>query len=157
MATKKTSKSTHDKSNTAPKRGGNRRRTSPDMIDVAQRQTEALRLRQSGRTFQEIADELGYSDASGARNAVLAALQTTVVEPNNEVRQLELSRLDALLASLWPTAMTGDQGAIDRILKILERRSKMLGLDAAPKMPVGDIDDLIQAELDRIAGLEATA
>jgi hypothetical protein len=143
-------KSNHDK----PKRGGNHRRsTSPDMVDAALRQTEALRLRQSGMTFQEIADVLGYADPTGARGAVLAALQTTVVEPNNEMRSLELTRLDALLAALWPTALAGDQGAIDRVLKIQERRAKMLGLDAPPKMPVGDIDELIAAELERLAAI----
>jgi hypothetical protein len=71
------------------------------------------------------------------------------------MRSLELMHLDALQDALWPSGIAGDQGAVDRILKIMERRARILGLDAAPKLPQGEIDELIQRELDRIAGLEA--
>lgn len=146
-------KATHSKS-TKPR--GNRRKTAPQMVDAALSQTEALRLRQSGATFQQIADRLGYSDRSGAHRAVMAALKESVTEPNAEMRSLELSDLASLQDALWPSANAGDQGAVDRVLKIMERRAKILGLDAAPKLPQGDIDELIQQELERIAGLEAS-
>src|SRR5262249_5396385 len=126
-------KSTHAKSKSRPKRGGNRRKTSADMIDAALRQTEALRLRQAGNTFAQIAEMLGYSDPSGARNAVMAALRENVTEPNAEMRALELARLDALHAALWSEALAGDLPTVDRILKLMERRAKILGLDASPK------------------------
>jgi len=45
------SKSQHVKSQERPRRGGNRRESSADMIDAKLRQTEALRLRQAGHTF----------------------------------------------------------------------------------------------------------
>jgi hypothetical protein len=158
------SKSHHGKSQSAPKsrskpkRGGDRRPASADMISSALRQTDALSLRQAGKTFAEIAVELGYSDHSGARNAVLAALRENVAEPNAEMRALELSRLDALQAALWTKATNGDLGSVDRVLKLMERRAKILGLDAPPQKPAeGDIDDLIQRELDRIGGLEEPA
>jgi hypothetical protein len=143
------------KAKSAPKRGGDRRPTSADMISSALRQTDALSLRLAGKTFAEIAAELGYSDKSGARNAVMAALRENVAEPNAEMRALELSRLDALQAALWTKATNGDLGSVDRVLKLMERRAKILGLDAPPQKPAeGDIDDLIQRELDRIGGLE---
>ncbi|HEY7183851.1 MAG TPA: hypothetical protein VIC84_20635 [Blastocatellia bacterium] len=131
-------KSNHGKSKSAskPKRGGNRRKTSADMVDVALRQTEALRLRQAGNTFEQIATKLRYSDPSGARNAVLAALRENVTEPNAEMRALELARLDALHAALWSKARLGDLGAVDRVLKLMERRAKMLGLDARQAVDV---------------------
>lgn len=151
------SKSQHAKSKSTPKRGGNRRKSSADMIDAALRQTEALRLRQSGSTFAEIAEALGYSDPSGARNAVMAALRENVSEPNAEMRALELARLDALHAALWPAAMGGDLPSVDRVLKLMERRAKILGLDATPKAGEDDLDELIQRELNRIAGLEESS
>jgi hypothetical protein len=142
----------------APKRGGDRRKSSADMISAALRQTSALSLRQSGKTFAEIAAELGYSDPSGARNAVMAALRENVAEPNAEMRSLELSRLDILQSALWTKALAGDLGSVDRVLKLMERRAKILGLDAPPpKGADGDLDDLIQRELDRINGLEEPA
>ena len=162
IATRKT-KSNHGKSKNVvksaakPKRGGDRRKTSDDMISAALRQTDALGLRQSGKTFAEIAAQLGYSDPSGARNAVLAALRDNVTEPNAEMRTLELARLDALHEALWVKALGGDLGAIDRILKLMERRAKILGLDAPPQRADEDIDELIRRELGRIAGLEEPA
>jgi|SRR5215813_5942998 len=157
MATKKPvgkTKLNHVKLKSKPKRGGNRSKTSADMIDASMRQTEALRLRQSGHTFAKIAAALGYSDPACARDAVLAALRDNVTEPNAEMRSLELARLDTLHGALWTKALGGDLGAIDRILKLMERRAKILGLDAPPKAPDGDLDELIQRELGRIAGLE---
>lgn len=125
------------------------------MVDAALSQTEALRLRQQGFTFEQIATRLGYSDRSGAYRAVMVALKETTTEPNAEMRSLELSDLASLQDALWPSAIGGDQGAVDRVLKIMERRAKILGLDAAPKLPTGELDELIQAELERIAGLAA--
>jgi hypothetical protein len=159
--TRAPSKSHHGKSQSGvkaaskPTRGGDRRPTSADMISAALRQNDALSLRQSGKTFAEIAAKLGYSDHSGARNAVMAALRENVAEPNAEMRALELSRLDALQSALWSSALGGKLGSVDRVLKLMERRAKILGLDAPPpKTAEGDLDDLIQREFDRINGLE---
>jgi hypothetical protein len=41
---------------------------------------------------------------------------------------LELDRLDVMLAGLWPQAAAGEVSAVDRVLKIGERRDKLLGL-----------------------------
>src|SRR5262245_7146320 len=161
MVTKKPAGKTklnHVKLKSKPKRGGNRSKTSADMIDAVMRQTEALRLRQSGHTFAKIAAALGYSDPGCARDAVLAALRDNVTEPNAEMRALELARLDALHEALWEKALGGDLPAVDRVLKVMERRSKMLGLDAPPAKPTdGDLDEQIQREFDRINGLEDPA
>lgn len=43
---------------------------------------------------------------------------------------LELDRLDALTKTLWTAASDGDLMAVDRILKIQQRRAALLGLDA---------------------------
>ncbi len=59
------------------------------------------------------------------------ALDKTLQEPAENLRQLELERLDAMLTAIWPQALNGYLGAIDRVLKIIERRSKLLGLENA--------------------------
>jgi hypothetical protein len=46
-----------------------------------------------------------------------------------EVRTLELDRLDALWLSQYDKAKKGDVSALDRCLKIMDRRAKYLGLD----------------------------
>jgi len=51
------------------------------------------------------------------------------------VRDLELQRLDDLYTKAWDLVDAGgSETAIDRCLRIMERRSKLLGLDAAEKV-----------------------
>jgi hypothetical protein len=61
---------------------------------------------------------------------VSRALAATIEQPAQELRQLEAERLDAMTAALWPRAMDGDLRATDRILGIMDRRARLLGLDA---------------------------
>jgi len=51
------------------------------------------------------------------------------------VRDLELQRLDDLYLIAYRAIIDGyDLAGIDRCLRIMERRSKLLGLDAAEKV-----------------------
>ena len=109
--------------------------SSPRRIAAAERQRLALELRKAGVTFEEIANQLGYSKA-GAYKAVTSALQKTLQEPADEVRTLAVTRLDKLLTAMWPQARQGNQGAVDRVLRIEERRAKLLGLDAPTRTDV---------------------
>ena len=42
----------------------------------------------------------------------------------------EIARLDGMLEKLWPKARRGEVSAVDRVLKIGERRAKLLGIEA---------------------------
>jgi hypothetical protein len=126
-------------------------------MTAREREARALELRKQGWTHREIGDGLGISE-SGARdicNRVLARLETASTETAEEVRRLELERLDGLEKKAAEVLMKQhvfvnsgrivydgearliDDGptlsAIDRLLKIQERRSKLLGLDAPEK------------------------
>jgi hypothetical protein len=76
---------------------------------------------------------LGYKSASGAEQAVRSAIRKVLQEPAEAVRELEAMRLDALLQALWGKALDGDVLVIDRVLKIMDRRARLLGLDAPTK------------------------
>ena len=126
--------------------------------DTAERDAEAARLRTRGWDYPRIAEHLGFAGRSGAYAAVQRALKLTVEEPAAEVRAMELERLDRLYEAavgvLERHHVTVSQGrvvqldgeplpddgpvlqAIDRLLKIQERRARLLGLDAAQKMDV---------------------
>jgi hypothetical protein len=41
-----------------------------------------------------------------------------------------------MLLALWPQVLKGNQGAIDRALRVMERRAKLLGLDAPTRQEV---------------------
>jgi hypothetical protein len=109
---------------------------SPRRLQAAERQTQALELRKAGVTYDAIAQRLGYKGAQGAYEAISAALLRTQQEPAEEVRQLELGRLDKLLTAIWPAALKGEYPAVDRVLKIMERRACLQGLDAPRKLDV---------------------
>lgn len=101
-----------------------------DAVKASDKQLTALRLRKAGVSYLDIAQQLGYRGASGAHAAVKSALKRTLQEPADELRNLELERLDAMLMGIWQQCQNGNQGAIDRALRIMERRAKLLGLDA---------------------------
>ena len=99
-------------------------------VEHVEKQAEALRLRKAGKTFEQIAQALGYTNRGTAYQLVMQALKATIQEPADDLRKLEAERLDALLDALWPTAIAGKWLAVDRCLAIMDRRAKLLGLDA---------------------------
>ncbi|UCE08150.1 MAG: hypothetical protein JSW07_09045, partial [bacterium] len=56
-------------------------------------------------------------------------MRNDLAEDGREVQQIELARLDDLFNAIWGKAMDGKLPECDRILKIMERREKLLGLD----------------------------
>lgn len=104
--------------------------TSPRRLVVMERQRQALELRKEGHTFAVIATKLGWKDQRGAFEAVKSALKKVLRPPAETLRTLDLERLDTALLSLWPRVRTGDPKAINTMLRILERRARLLGLDS---------------------------
>lgn len=104
-------------------------RTSPRRLDVAARRARALELRRAGVRYADIAAWLGYRSRSAACQDVTRALDGIIREPGEEVLAAELDRLDRMLTGLWPAARSGDVQAVDRVLRIMDRRARYLGLD----------------------------
>lgn len=98
-------------------------------IKAHERHLAALELRKAGASYQTIAERLGYRSSSGAHKAVSSALKATLREPADELRELEVTRLDAALLAIWRRVQSGDERAIDRLLGIMKRRAALLGLD----------------------------
>lgn len=87
--------------------------------EVAQR---VLNLRRGGASFDAISQALNLTPDT-ARACFDVALGTV----DTEVQQaLELDRLDRLHMAVWPKATSGDLDAVDRLLRISERRDKVL-------------------------------
>lgn len=99
---------------------------------AAERALQALELRKAGATYDAIARQCGYAGKGAAYNAVQRELQRCMQEPADDVRQLEIMRLDDLYRAMVPKALKGDTWSVDRCLKIMERRAALLGLDARP-------------------------
>lgn len=129
-------------------------------IHTAERDGEAARLRARGLSLREIADRLGFAHESGAHRAIARAVSSAPVEAARELRTHEFVYLDTIMAEAWRVVNTmhpvvshggkvveGPDGqplrndgptiaALNLLLKVSERRSKLLGLDAAKRYEV---------------------
>jgi predicted DNA-binding protein (UPF0251 family) len=110
-------------------------KTGPRKVRSAQRRAEVMRLREEGHKFPEIGRRLGISHVAAwkhcQRGLEEAAKQLT--ESAETIRAIELNRLDRALVKVFRKVDQGDLAAVDRLIKIQERRAKLLGLDAAEK------------------------
>jgi len=121
--------------------------TSASRIKTAQRRAVVLAKRLSGMHYRQIAQEVleefgaeelpkhwdelyAYKDVKRE----LDRLNRERDETTAAIRRLEVERLDALLRTLWPKR--ADPPVTDRILKIVERRAKLLGLDAPERKDI---------------------
>jgi hypothetical protein len=137
-----------------------RRNPDPEM-PVTARQAEACRYRRQGHSYREIGRMMGISP-SAAHNHVATALRNEMAWRKatvEEVREIELDRLDAML--LVATTMIEDENRPDKTrlaavacaLGIGDRRSKLLGLDTAVQPAddsfITDTDELIRRIRER--------
>ena len=83
----------------------------------------------NGATYEQAAQQAGYATRSGAYKALWKAVDSRVAEAVDEHRALEIARLDALQLAVWDHAMAGDVKALNAVLRIIEQRSRLLGLD----------------------------
>lgn len=117
-------------------------RTSAAKARTLEYQAQALELRRAGKGYTEIGRTLGLSRSHAHRlvQAGLADAVEQIGEASEHLRAQEVDRLDALLASVWPQARRANLGAVDRVIKIMERRARLLGLDAPEKKALGGLD-----------------
>jgi hypothetical protein len=99
-------------------------------IEAYEKDRRALELRKEGLTYEEISEQLGYSTPSASYKAVMRRLRDMDRPAVSMLRELEVQRLDAMLYAVWNDVLQGDAGAVSTALKISERRSRLLGLDA---------------------------
>jgi hypothetical protein len=130
--------------------------TSIQDINLTLEEREALQLRAAGATFEEIGDRQGVTK-SAAKKRVDRALDRTLREPAEQLRELEAVRLDRymlLAEQAAHSALSHGKSplfALDRLISLSERRSKLLGLDAPSRQVVQVIDDTtIDAEIQRL-------
>lgn len=107
--------------------------TKAKRAETAARRTEAIRLRNAGILWEDIAERLGYASRGAACTDVNRALKANLAAVAEEVdimRHRESERYDMLQAALWDKAMAGDVKAVEAVLKVSDRRTKLFGLDA---------------------------
>lgn len=124
-----------------------------DDLDRRKRDSRVYELRIQGFTFDQIAMKVGFNGPSGAWQAYERIKNEMIFESVDEARKLELMRLDELQFSLWDRAINGDLPAANCVLKIMDRRAKLLGLDKPEKVEVNKWDftgEDIEGEVQKI-------
>jgi len=101
-------------------------------LEAGQRRATALDLRKRGCSYREIGAALQVNTLTARKYVVDAIHEARGLEDEDAVlvRDLEIERLDTILGALWPKVLKGDTFSIQQALKVMERRSAYLGLDA---------------------------
>lgn len=134
---------------------------SADDDRIALRRAEALKLRVSGKTFQEIADtlDIGLATAHLDVRSAMAEYGREAEEDLRAERGLELRRLERAF-DLVESVLSGDGDelklkALDRLMKVQDQRAKLLGLYAPERK---EVDAKVAAvSLDELDALKAAA
>lgn len=139
---------------------------------VTERDLRIFKMRQAGIQHSEIGRRLGISvvQVSNAIRRQLQKLNSEALLAYPEVLRMELERLDSLQQNLWAQTQhrrkTLDDGteimeepdlkAVDRVLSIMDRRARLLGLErnnVSIQMDVTSAGEQIRSSL---SGVQAT-
>lgn len=112
---------------------GNSSKRDARKAAMADKRKQALALRVSGASYEQVANAVGFAHKSGAQHCIDAAIKDIYREPAKNLIQLECARLDAMLLGLWQKARQGDTQAVTTVIRIMDRRAAFLGLDAPEK------------------------
>ena len=112
---------------------------------LAERDMRIFKMRQAGTSVTEIARRFGVSTSSVSRSIQrqLEKMNREAILAYPEVLRLELERLDNLQQAIWPMTqhrrvvmddgtevqMEPDLKAIQQVLSIMDRRTKLLGME----------------------------
>jgi hypothetical protein len=110
-------------------------RRDPTNLTAADRREKALSLRRKGWSLRAIAAHLkcGVTTAADDVRDALAELAEHTREYTTQHRELELERLDAMTKRIEKFAREHPEKRLDAdesLLKVMQRRAKLLGLDA---------------------------
>ena len=104
--------------------------TSARRIERERRTAAIMQMRVEGHSLRAIG-EAPRPPVSGVAvyKTIRKALDRMVDEAVEQARRIEALRLDEMTAAVYPAVSAGDLVAIDRMLDIMRRRSRLLGLD----------------------------
>lgn len=107
-------------------------RNSQHKTEISEKKQKCLELRKCGGSFRSIAEQQGISLGLAHKYIAdaLSEINELTKQDAEELRELELQRLDTAQLAIAKLVRQGHLGAVDRWLRISERRSKLLGLDA---------------------------
>jgi hypothetical protein len=92
------------------------------------KRARAVELVAQGKSYDEVATAVGYGHRGSAHRAVSKALIEREFQGVDELRAVELARLNRLQSAIWTEAMGGDVRAVNTVVRIIDQRTRLLGL-----------------------------
>src|SRR3972149_1657318 len=101
-------------------------------IEIEQRREIVAANILAGNTYVTIGKALDISPATVCSDfkAILAQWRENYAYTIDEWIAVQLRRLDVLINSIWDKSKEGDLAAMDRVMRLMERQRRLLGLDA---------------------------
>tara|TARA_R110002110_G_scaffold54098_9_gene155463 strand:- start:308 stop:889 length:582 start_codon:yes stop_codon:yes gene_type:complete len=101
-----------------------------------EKQKRAMALKLAGASYAQIAESIGYADASGAYKAVSRGMKNSLQESAGDLRKIHYGRLEHMLMLVWPAVNQGDSSAVSSALQVMDRMERLYGLNEAQKVDI---------------------
>jgi hypothetical protein len=126
---------------------GRQQATRANRAAVAEQRVRCYQLRLSGLSVRQIATATGLSVGT-VSNRIQAEIDSRVLPLADEVRKVELDRLDGWLARLNAQIVAGVAVArnVEVAVRVSERRAKLLGIDA-PQQLEATVHEVTQTDV----------
>jgi hypothetical protein len=114
----------------------------------------------AGGSYRQIAQQLNVSEYAAYYDVQdeLARLDPVIQGKAERLRELESARLDRLQLALAPGIKEGQPAAIMACIRIMERRSRLLGLDAPERVVLsGEVTLAEKIQAARLRGAQLRA
>lgn len=122
-------------------------------LEAAERREKALRLRLAGATYEEIGRAFNVNKST-AKRWIDTSIANVEKETATELVTLENMRLDVAQRAIMPNVAKGHLGAVDRLIRIMERRARLNGIDAPQRVDLNtepvDLDQVTNDILDAL-------
>jgi hypothetical protein len=108
--------------------------SSAQRATTAERRSKAVALRLAGMELALIKEKLGYASVAAASKDIKRAMEAHLATQERSTEMLlatELARLDRLQAGHWAAATSGSHRSAEVVLKVIDRRIRLLKLEAA--------------------------
>jgi transposase len=122
------------------------------------RERKAVDLVLSGASYEQVAEQCGYTNKGTAWHAVHRLLAREDAEGAEQLRNVQGAQIERLLQANWQYALAGDLKAGQFCLQLLARQARLFGLDKPIQVEITDQDAVnaqiasLSAELGMLAG-----
>jgi hypothetical protein len=107
----------------------------------------------AGLNYRQMADGLGVSLGTISNDVaiIMKRWKREQLQSVDEYVQIDVERLNVLINALWKKAQSGNLGSIDRMLRIIERREKLLAYGSGKRNDQTHLNiDLSTLTLDQL-------